>query len=423
MSDETTTKNLDLVTDEVQTHVEKLINELGITNYTINVVPGSVIGDNYLGVIAKVTVTGKDKNGENKVTNFIVKSAPQNEVYRTLTSIRSAFDREIYMYSKVFPEFIKFQEERRILNPFKSIAKFYKSTMENKNEAVIMEDMKELGFEMRDRREPLNYNHVLLVMREYGKYHALSYALRDQKPEVFQEILGNTQETFFNTYNQAEIAEKEAKENYERALKSLDPVKDKIAYDKFKKFQDNMFETVKHVLQSESAGKYAVIGHGDSWVNNMLFKYDSTSKPHSPSEICLLDWQLARAGSPALDLAYFIFACTDKPLRDQYYDHLIQEYHKSLSSFLRELGSDPDKLFPFEVLQEHLKKFSVFGLYMSMTILYAINSEVEEIPDFHNMANLDELVEGLKFESKNIERYNARMRGAILDFIKFGYEL
>ncbi|KAF2904036.1 hypothetical protein ILUMI_02133 [Ignelater luminosus] len=422
MSDKTPTENLDLVTDEMQVHMEKLIKELGIANHTINIVAGSIRGDNYLGIIAKVTVNGEDKNGENKTSHFIVKSAPRNEVFRSIIPIQSAFDREIYMYSKVFPEFAKLQEERGILKPFKSTARFYKSTMENRNEALIMEDMKELGFEMRDRHEPLNYNHTLLVMKEYGRYHALSYALRDQKPEIFQEIFDNTQEMFFNSYNQSDLAQKAQKDNNERALKSLDPMKDKIAYDRFKKFQDNMDETVKNVLQSESAGKYAVIGHGDSWVNNMLFKYDSTSRPHSPSEVCLLDWQLARAGSPVLDLAYFIFACTDKPLRDEHYDHLIQEYYESLSSFLHELGSDPDKLFPFEVLQEHLKKFCVFGLYMAIMILYVINSEVEEIPDFHNITDTEECMEEWRYETKNIEKYYERMRGVILDFIKFGYE-
>ncbi|KAF2904037.1 hypothetical protein ILUMI_02134 [Ignelater luminosus] len=422
MPDEIPTEILDLVTDEVQVHMEKLIKELGITNHTINIVAGSIRGDNYLGIIAKVTVNGEDKNGENKTLHFIVKSAPRNEVFRSIIPIQSAFDREIYMYSKVFPEFYKLQEERGISKPFKSIAKFYKSTMEDMNESLIMEDMKELGFEMRDRHEPLNYNHTLLVMKEYGRYHALSFALRDQKPEIFQELFDNTQETFFNSCNQSDLTKKAQKENNERALKSLDPIADKIAYDKFKKFHDNMLKTVDYVLQSESAGKYAVIGHGDSWVNNMLFKYDNISKPHSPSEVCLLDWQLARAGSPALDLAYFIFTCTDKPLRDQYYDHLIQEYHKSLSSFLRELGSDPDKLFPFEVLQEHLKKFCVFGMYMAIMILYMMNSEVEEIPDIHNITDSEECFEEWKYETKNIQKYYARMRGVVLDFIKFGYE-
>ncbi|KAF2904035.1 hypothetical protein ILUMI_02132 [Ignelater luminosus] len=246
------------------------------------------------------------------------------------------------------------------------------------------------------------------------------YEIKNQR--YFKRYLITPKKCFFNSYNQSDLAQKAQKDNNERALKSLDPMKDKIAYDRFKKFQDNMQETVKNLLQSESAGKYAVIGHGDSWVNNMLFKYDSTSRPHSPSEVCLLDWQLARAGSPALDLAYFIFACTDKPLRDQYYDHLIQEYYESLSSFLRELGSDPDKLLPFKVLQEHLKKFCVFGMYMAVMVLYVMNSEVEEIPDIHKMTDLEECMEEWRYETKNIQKYYERIRGVILDFIKFGYE-
>lgn len=89
---------------------------------------------------------------------------------------------------------------------------------------------------------------------------------------------------------------------------------------------------------------------------------------------------------------------------------------------LCKLGSDPDKLFPFDVLQEHLKKFSVFGLYMALMVLFFMTSETEEIPDIHSMTDEQDLMSKLQFESKNIEKYNDRISGVLLDFVKFGYE-
>lgn len=414
--------NDDLVSNEVRNYIEKLTEELSIKNYYIDISAGSIRGDNYLGIIAKVLIKGETKSGKKTTLNFIVKSAPRNEVFRSLAPIRSAYDREIYIYSKVFPEFAKLQEERGILKPFQSFAKFYKGILDDKNEALIMENMKELGFELFDRHQTLNYSHVLLAMKEYGKFHALSYALRDQKPDLFKELSNNTQESFFSNLENSEAFEQTIYEQSDRALKTLDPIKEKVIYDKFKHFQERMFEIVKEVVGSKPAGQYAVIGHGDSWMNNMLFKYGNSSSRQSPSQICFLDWQLSRLASPALDLAYFIFVCTDKDLRDQHYEHLIQEYYDSLSSFLRELGSDPDKLFPFEVLQEHLKKFCVYGLYMAVMVLYLITSDVEDIPDIHSITDEDDAMEKWKFESRNIEKFNSRIRGVILDFIKYGYE-
>lgn len=58
---------------------------------------------------------------------------------------------------------------------------------------------------------------------------------------------------------------------------------------------------------------------------------------------------------------------------------------------------------------------------MAVMVLYVMHSEVEEIPDFHNMTDLEESMEEWKYETKNIQKYYARVRGVILDFIKFDY--
>lgn len=135
-----------------------------------------------------------------------------------------------------------------------------------------------------------------------------------------------------------------------------------------------------------------------------------------------MDWQLARIGSPALDLAYFIFTSTDKELRDKHYKDLIKEYYKSLCGHLKELGSDPDKAFPFAVLEEHLKKYSAYGLYMAVLLLFIMTSEVDEIPDIHDLATNESIMDKFNYDSKNMDKYHDRIRGVILDFHKFGYQ-
>lgn len=412
------TQTDELVTNEIRLCLEELLKKLEIKNYVINISAGTIKGDNFLGVIAKAQVIGENVDGENVVRNFIIKSAPRNENFRTFAPVNLAYDREIYMYSKVLPAFIKLQNDRGIKEPFKSFAKYYRSSMEHMNEALIMEDMKAIGFKLCDRHQPLDHNHTLLALKEYGKFHALSFALRDQEPKIFNELAKNTQENFFNGMNSNGLHESFRSQS-ERALNSLDPVKHKVAYEKLKKFQDNMVDIINTAVKSDLDDPYSVIGHGDCWINNFLFKYDEITK--LPSELCILDWQLARVGSPALDLGYFIFTGTSKELRDKHYKSLIQQYYDSFSSYLRELGSDPDKLFPFDVLQEHLKKYSVYGLYMAMLVLIIIISDTEEIPDVHNVASNENVIDKFNFEPKNLENYNARIRGIVLDFVRLGY--
>ncbi|KAB0801591.1 hypothetical protein PPYR_03777 [Photinus pyralis] len=407
-----------LVTNEVVLNLEELLKKLGTRNYIINISAGTIKGDNFLGVIAKVQVTGETATGEHVIQNFIVKSAPRNENFRMFAPVHAAYEREIYIYSKVLPAFLKLQNDRGIQNPFRSYAKYYDSSVADMNEALIMEDMKEYGFKLHDRHRPLDYNHTLLVLREYGKFHALSFALRDQEPKIFAELAEETQENFFNGMNSTELHNSFQSQS-ERALNALHPITHKFAHEKFKKFQNNMTDVINAAVKSDLSDPYSVIGHGDCWINNFLFKYDDTNRV--PLEMCILDWQLARLGSPALDLGYFLFTCTSKELRDEKYNSLIQEYYKSFRSFLKELGSDADKLFPFDVLQEHLKKYCVYGLCMAVIVLLILISDTEEIPDIHNISSNEHVMDKLNYEPKNIEVYNSRVRDIIFDFIKLGY--
>lgn len=64
----------------------------------------------------------------------------------------------------------------------------------------------------------------------------------------------------------------------------------------------------------------------------LIFPFNGQNK--KPVDVRLLDWQISRYSSPVLDLVYYIFCCTTKPIRDQCYDELIKTYHTSLSKML-----------------------------------------------------------------------------------------
>lgn len=65
-----------------------------------------------------------------------------------------------------------------------------------------------------------------------------------------------------------------------------------------------------------------------------------------------------------LDFAYFFYTCAPKSVLDDL-DKYLELYHRSLSEFLVELGSDPETVFPLSVLKEHWRKYSKFGLVMA----------------------------------------------------------
>lgn len=65
-----------------------------------------------------------------------------------------------------------------------------------------------------------------------------------------------------------------------------------------------------------------------------------------------------------LDFAYFFYTDAPKDILDDL-DKYLEIYHQSLSTFLKELGSNPEKVFPLSTVKEHWRKYSKFGLVMA----------------------------------------------------------
>lgn len=62
-------------------------------------------------------------------------------------------------------------------------------------------------------------------------------------------------------------------------------------------------------------------------------------------------------------------------------DDYLEVYYKSLSTTIKKLGSNPDKLYPKSVLKEDWKKFANFGLVMAFMIMVYVVDETESPPD------------------------------------------
>lgn len=89
------------------------------------------------------------------------------------------------------------------------------------------------------------------------------------------------------------------------------------------------------------------------------------------------------------------------------------------------LGSDPGKLFPFELMQEHLRKFAKYGLILSTVLLPIITLEDDYVTDFESigesvengsMMSPDEIIT----ENSRRKLYK-RLRDIVYDMITLRY--
>lgn len=88
----------------------------------------------------------------------------------------------------------------------------------------------------------------------------------------------------------------------------------------------------------------SVICAGDCWAPNFLVRDIGQNQ----KEALLLDFQLARTASLVTDLSFLIYSCTLKPFREQHFDDILKMYHSLLSNAIKALGSDPEKIYPWD---------------------------------------------------------------------------
>lgn len=248
-------------TDAQLVLLNEIAKENGITNCTIEQSKTSSKGDNYVAEIKFVTISG-----DNRQLNVIVKKSPVNEDFRKFFPVEHIFRNEIRVYDTVLRTFRAFQEENNVKDPFDNYPKLFGNCEEKYSECLVLEDLIRSGYRHWNRKLEMDTEHIKLVMATYGKFHAVSFALKKKYPDKFQELSGLLKQP-----------EEWQSSTFGGFLKNVVPAIQKavtgnVVLEKaFQRLTDDL-ETYFLQLKSEY-DDVSVINHGDCWNNNMLFKY------------------------------------------------------------------------------------------------------------------------------------------------------
>lgn len=258
---------------------DKIIVEHQIINYTLKVSQGSSVGDGFIGNISRVTAIGTNKiNNENISLSFIYKYPPENVIEREKFKSMDCFEREIYFYNKVIPEFERIQQKFGVfdsVNAFCSYPKCYYAEF-NPNDnfvALILEDLTCSGYNMHATSNKFikDVSQASLLVKELGKFHALSFALRKYDPDVFEKFksLDNILSRALSTDQLKPVAIRNSK----LALDVTD-FHDEDKMKLIKEVSPYIWNKIREITEPEWSEPYNVIGHGDCYINNMMFLRD-----------------------------------------------------------------------------------------------------------------------------------------------------
>lgn len=397
--------------------LHKIAKKEGFIEYTWTVKTNTNRGDGFFSSMIRTVITGRTSDNSDAQLALLCKMPPAGEARRKEFFNNIIFPREIKVYDELLPALVKFQKDRGVVeksNGFYGFAKCYGTVCDIPNDkfVIVMDDLNAKNYKMVDKLKKLDFNHAKLVVQILGKLHALSFAVRDQDPKLFKEF--TTISNMFPKLFANEVSLKLYDNAFRMAIDTLNEDETELR-NKMKRVHEQHQELIEAVTAPFASESFGVVNHGDSWSNNHLYLYGEDDDT-VPKDIHLIDWQFVQFGSPALDLTYFLFVSTEKELRDQHYDDLIELYYDTLVKSLNRLGSDPKKLFTFNDLQEQLNRFALFGI-ITAPILIQVQTVA---PD--NIPNLDKLskdgVRLTQLVDSNNTIYTRRMSNAIRDFFK-----
>lgn len=149
-----------------------------------------------------------------------------------------------------------------------------------------------------------------------------------------------------------------------QAIQNLKQVPDNsitFAVKQLETFKGKMSLTLQEIQKSD----FIVLGHGDFWVNNMMFRYQNGIL----QDIRIIDLQAALPMSPAADLWKFLYTSISPGLLNSHSDFLIATYVASFQETLRKLNV-PRVQIPGEgFLRKEINSRELFGFIVAMWYL------------------------------------------------------
>lgn len=192
------------------------------------------------------------------------------------------------------------------------------------------------------------------------RFHGLSFRAKYQKPVIFDRMMADIKETQLHKDdwvmpNGIFIISGLLSTVLERLVERGD-IDDSRVHHFRTKFLKNMKLTLNRVMCTH--GPLAIMCHGDFNRNNMMFRYDDVGRP---VDALAFDFATIRYGSPVLDLSFFLYMNTNRRLREEYWDELLDTYCVALAEAVSDVA-DVVRVPDRSQLDAEMCEYGIYGL-------------------------------------------------------------
>ncbi|XP_058977087.1 uncharacterized protein LOC101896865 [Musca domestica] len=193
--------------------------------YELTAKPISGVGENCYGLIMQVCVRAKHAVNNNESSGntaecltaetdvgakqlhefiTILKMSPKNPAFRDHSHIPELYQREVFLYERVFREYQTLYAEQKQKSgenqqfKFDIVPEIFYTCLDPMDEFFICEDLSLSGHRQNVRTQMPTIDLASATFRAIAKFHAMSFALQSKKPEIFKDLISNYQDNLFN---------------------------------------------------------------------------------------------------------------------------------------------------------------------------------------------------------------------------------
>lgn len=310
--------------------LENILKE-SVTDFKVGA--GCEAGDNVAGSLKSISA----KTSSGKQAHFVLKQFPENMTQEnSFVVFMKAFWRENSVYKTILPKMEEFAREHG-LDYIAPVPKYYKGHNDDKNDYILLQDVRPDGYKMPSKLTSLTFEETSLTLKEFARFHAIGYALlRHEGNKIFKEIDGFQyllQDPTMKAIIEVQFAEV-IKLFYNVAASLLENRFPEGAQ-KMRKYSETsgkLYNTMEHLTDTVV---FPTLCHFDLWSNNMLLKYNEQGKPEG---VKLIDFQFMQRGNIFSDLHYTLYTSTTPEFRKQHLYTVLNLYYDEFCSTLETMN-------------------------------------------------------------------------------------
>lgn len=261
-------------------------------------------GDNFCSLIVRLKF--EYNRGEKLTADSALLKIPSLSMNYDGLKETNIYNQEIFVYQKVFPDMCRRWKGE-------SLAPICYAISEAK--VLVLEDLSVQGYRLCDKLKQLDLDHCRIALVTMATLHAISFEYLQRCEEAIRAELA---EPFNVTCTVRTLSQT----LYSKFLRVMKPFVDSSLHQKMEALKDKIPRDAIYGRYMDDNGPN-VLGHCDYWTNNILFRYDENGHVCSAK---LIDWQLSRIASPAIDLIFFFITSVKFEIFETHKDALLNFY-------------------------------------------------------------------------------------------------